>query len=153
MVSNIYINSVLKDVQFFRGTFSCNSLPHLKRFEKNLFVVNHDKQGQEGSHFVFLEVEGTRALYMDPLGEELSNTHIKTYLRRQNVFKIKNVIFPVQHVLSVNCGFYSLLAVIARSRNMSVQEFLNLFSQSDPLENDANIHVILSNIMNLTEQK
>ena len=80
MVSNLYIDKNLKHLKGFKGTFSCDNIPFWGSNDRKMFIVNLSQENKKGSHFVFIEIEKDKALYLDPLGKNLSNSFIKKSL-------------------------------------------------------------------------
>ena len=97
MVSNLYIDKNLKHLKGFKGTFSCDNIPFWGSNDRKMFIVNLSQENEKGSHFVFIEIEKDKALYLDPLGKNLSNSFIKKSLvingckklhTNQNLYKV-----------------------------------------------------------------
>ena len=109
MVSNLFINKSLKFIQAFAGTYSCNNIPIIKSYRAPVyFIINLDIESGEGTHFVYLEIFGKTALFWDPLGFSIRNNHIKEYLRRIKIKKIKCVTQQIQDFNSISCGLFCI---------------------------------------------
>lgn len=109
MVSNIYINSSLKFINSFAGTYSCNNIPIIASYRAPVhFIINLDKENGRGTHFIYLEIFRKSALFWDPLGFLLKNTHIKKYLRRIKITKIRCISRQIQDISSISCGLFCI---------------------------------------------
>ena len=62
----------------------------------------------------FIEIEKDKALYLDPLGKNLSNSFIKKSLVINGCKKITYLSKPVQSMFSTSCGLFCILFTVAR---------------------------------------
>ena len=79
MVSNLYVNSMLKNLPHFRGCIACDQLETIQvnRGEKHQFVINTGLSTTPGEHFVYLEMRiGKPPLFVDSFGSPISNEFI-----------------------------------------------------------------------------
>ena len=146
MVSNLYIDKNLKHLKGFKGTFSCDNIPFWGSNDRKMFIVNLSEENKKGSHFVFIEIEKDKALYLDPLGKNLSNSFIKKSLVINGCKKITYLSKPVQSMFSTSCGLFCILFTVARVKKISPRKMLSFFNNTNLLKNDKAIPSILKKI-------
>jgi hypothetical protein len=133
MVSNYYIDDVLKSFHNFKGTFSSNNIPLIKNNES--VICNFSKVGEEGSHFIFLTCYEENLYYFDSLNLSFLPEDVAAYfLHFKNVINLSK---RIQHPNSSFCGFYCILAFLACNFNIVffVNNILTIFKKHS-LEND-----------------
>lgn len=108
MVSNIYIDEMLKNVKGFKGTFSSNDIPFL--LDNESAIINFSKFNEKGTHFIAIFKNSKYLYYFDSLDLGFIPNEIKKYFT--NYKAINNVSKGIQHFSSVFCGFYSILAIL-----------------------------------------
>jgi hypothetical protein len=119
MVSNFYLDDVLKSFNSFKGTFSSNNIPFLKEGES--VICNFSRVGEVGTHFIFLHNKNNTLHYFDSLKLPIIPEDVTTYfLLYQNVDVISQ---RIQHPNSSFCGFFCVLAFLAC--NLDVDFFTN----------------------------
>jgi len=134
MVSNFYLDDVLKSFKNFKGTFSSNNIPILKSYES--VICNFSPVGEEGTHFVFLCNTKNTLYYFDSLKLSIIPEDVASYfLFYQNVVNISK---RIQHPNSSFCGFYCVLAFLACNLHVSffTENILNVFKECS-MENDS----------------
>jgi len=134
MVSNFYLDDVLKSFKNFKGTFSSNNIPILKNHES--VICNFSKVGEVGSHFVFLCNTNNVIYYFDSLKLPIIPEDVASYfLFYQNVVDISK---RIQHPDSSFCGFYCVLAFLACNLDIIffTNDVLNVFKECN-MENDS----------------
>ena len=133
MVSNVFIDDVLRKFKNFRGTFSSNNIPLLQ--ENQGVICNFSKEREEGTHFIFLFFKNKKLYFFDSLKLGLVSNDINRYIScYPNVVDISR---GIQHHTSIFCGFYCILAYITCNINVNffTNEVLSVFTESS-LEND-----------------
>lgn len=133
MVSNYYLDDVLKSFQNFKGTFSSNNIPTLANNES--VICNFSKVGEEGSHFIYLTCIEENLYYFDSLNLSFLPEDVASYfLHYKNVINLSK---RIQHPNSSFCGFYCILAFLACNFNIVffTNNILNVFKEYS-LEND-----------------
>jgi hypothetical protein len=133
MVSNFYIDDVLKSFPNFKGTFSSNNIPILENEES--VICNFSKVGEEGTHFIFITLQEGSLYYFDSLNLSFIPKDVTSYFS-----SYKNVVIlskRIQHTNSSFCGFYCILAFLACNFNIFffTNNILNVFKESS-FEND-----------------
>jgi len=133
MVSNYYIDDVLKAFKNFKGVFSSNNIPILENNES--VICNFSRVGEEGSHFIFLTREEEKLYYFDSLNLSFLPEDVAAYfLLYENVINLSK---RIQHPNSSFCGFYCILAFLACNINIVffIKNILSVFEKYR-LEND-----------------
>lgn len=134
MVSNFYVDNVLKSFKNFKGTFSSNNIPILKDCES--VICNFSRVGEEGTHFVFLCNKKNIIYYFDSLKLSIIPEDVASYfLLYQNVVDISK---RIQHSNSSFCGFFCVLAFLACNLDITffTNDILNVFKECS-MENDS----------------
>lgn len=133
-LTNVYIDSVLFKCcpNFFRGTFSSNSIPkELSQLTQYAVVVNHSKDFEPGTHFVCIVSFRTHVLYLDSYALPCTNDDICSFLLDQNKTILHNE-NRLQHAESNFCGFYCIFWVLYFSHRNTVSAKFS----SDLMAND-----------------
>lgn len=87
-------------------------------------VVNTDKLGQDGAHWLALYVSGpSKVEYFDSLARKTIVTDIRKYLRR---FKECNKNYvPLQPLNSEACGYYCVYFLLERCRGVRFDKIVH----------------------------
>ena len=97
------------------------------------FIVNLQKSGLPGSHFVCILIKSDKIYYFDSLAFPIVNSYIDTKLETFNK-PIYVSTKAIQGADSVFCGMYCIaFLVICQNRKKSFEEFLDMFSFDSPL--------------------
>ena len=134
---------------YFRGVFPCDGLPDKKyRGRQNAYIVNTDKKGQPGKHWMALwtrdnlcEVMDSYALPIEVYGAQPLEDWLK---------KWKYVVSngqSLQNVNSKSCGHYALMFLKAKARGHSMADFLSQFSKHDYVANDHVVGQMLKSVI------
>lgn len=110
MVSNYYIEEVMKNVKGFKGVFSSNNIPLLKQNNSSL-ILNFDKEDEPGSHFIAVFLTKNHLLYFDSLNLGFTPIDIAVYINKYK--KCLNMSQSLQNFNSDFCGFYCILFILA----------------------------------------
>lgn len=133
MVSNLYIDNILKTFPSFKGTFSSDNILLLEDNES--IICNFSKEKEEGSHFVFIIFKDKTLYYFDSLGLPFIPQDVSNYF--SNYSNVSNISKPIQHPTSIFCGFFCILAFLACNLDVDffVKDILKLFKINN-LQND-----------------
>jgi hypothetical protein len=117
-LTNVYIEKVLLPrCKYFRGVYSCNSIPEDIVHSQNFCIIcNLSKLGEPGTHFVCIIVRPEYALYIDSFGMTCHEPNISHFLSRLN----KPVFYNnrrVQDFSSRLCGGFCMLFVLFFERS------------------------------------
>ena len=142
MVSNLYLNDMLKHINQFKGTYSCNNIPNLTSMQ-NLFIVNLSKENCIGTHFISLYIFSIKSKwvieYFDPLGNKCTNNFILKYMKRySNNYSYSS--FAIQSKISNRCGLFCMGYVIECSKyGGNIFTFVKKFNLRQSYVNDRKI--------------
>lgn len=120
----------------FLGVFPSDIHPFKINRKNSFFLIfNLSKYYQKGSHFIAIVKIKNKIIYFDPLGKKCSNIGILKFLLKTKTKVIYNT-KKIQSDFSIFCGFFCLSFLIAMSNNYSLTDYLNLFSESNFVNND-----------------
>ena len=111
----------------FLNTASFRSFPVL-------MLINLDKSGMNGSHWIGLGIFKNSIEVFDPLGFEIFNwpripCNLLNFLHKHSTNRTLYFSRRVQHDSSILCGFYCLFYVMRRSK-LSMNQISSHFSKS-----------------------
>ena len=125
---------------YYPGAFPCDGLPSKPRGQQSAYIVNTDKKGQPGKHWIALwtrdnvcEVMDSYALPIEVYGAQ----PLEDWLKRWK-YVVSNG-QSLQNVNSKSCGHYALMFLKAKARGHGMTDFLSQFSKHDYVTND---HVV-----------
>ena len=127
------INKDLKDVQFYAGCVSSDSLP--LHCSDAVFVVNTDKSTEPGEHWGVVGVLSRIGFYFSSFGNQPTESQVVKFLKSNAdcwLFSNKRL----QSTSSSTCGLYCVMLIKAMAQGLSLQDFLNIFDESSPDKND-----------------
>ena len=134
----------------FYGTLACDELPKRpKKRTPQAYIVNTDRQGEPGQHWLALWTEGTVCELMDSFAlplEHYQATPLERWIRTHWTHLVTNG-QSLQAIPSQSCGHYCLLYLRDKARGRSLQDFLNLFSPHDYVANDHRVGQMLKRII------
>ena len=132
LLSNIFINNLLKDNNFFEGCFSKDRIILLDN-NKSL-IYNLQNSNQNGSHWCSISRRNNVIFIFDSFGiGEIPSEVYKIYKN----FKIITNIYQIQHISSILCGLYSISFILYDVKNKNIFiHFLTLFNKSNFLKNE-----------------
>jgi len=144
------INAALNNVPGYLGTFAMDELRDLKiRIFPSYLIVNLDKRGNEGTHWIAIALYLNDVFVCDSLGTILPNDqlpqqlidflHIVSFKKKLHITK------QLQKLTSSLCGEYTVYFVYTMSSNHSYESFLCNFGQ-DCVLNDVIIHLLFSSL-------
>lgn len=114
MLTNLYIEKVFKNVKGFLGVFSSNNAIQLKNPGESI-IINFDKVGESGSHFIAIFLTSKELLYFDSLNFPIIPISLANYLSHYK--KIRDHSKSLQSFKSTFCGFYCMLFIICNVLN------------------------------------
>lgn len=139
------VNSLLKDIKSFKGTFPRDMLPRPKTFPFSA-VCNLDTSTESGSHWVALYIgKDGIGYYMDSYGRPPITDDILTFLDTncRNGWAYSPLI--LQSIDSSVCGYYAVLFIRIITNGIEYCDYLNIFN-SDPFYNDQLVKLLVDSI-------
>ena len=140
MISNHDINAyVARDPYISRiygGTLAIDELPRTQQARPTLFIVNTDPAHLPGSHWLGVYVSD-KSEHFDSAGQP-PLPRLKNFLSNQSlssVYMYNNI--RIQDSSSYTCGLFCLMYAYYRSRGLSFDTFLSMFSYSDLEQNES----------------
>lgn len=110
MLTNLYLEEVLKVIPGFRGVFSSDEVPKLEQKFSSL-IINFDEKTEPGSHYIALFRKQKKCFYFDPLKLNFLPVKVGEYLYQYNtIYDLSN---NIQSFQSTYCGFYCILFIIS----------------------------------------
>ena len=121
----------------FLGCFPADVQPPTKK--RNFSIIfnlsNHD---EKGSHYVALSSNKENIIYFDSFGEPLKNAFLLNFVKKYK--KNKKFSFnknKLQDEQSSFCGIFCLSFLASQEKNVSLKNYVKLFSEKNLKENDA----------------
>ena len=135
-LSNVYLNNLLTPYcKYFKGVFSCNTIPNFSKNQKFSCIINLSKENEEGTHYVSIFYDTKKIEYFDSFGYSNYNYDIQKYLDRLST----NIIYnskTIQSIDSFFCGYYCAFFVLMKENGMSFKKIVDCFSSIDLNNND-----------------
>lgn len=124
------INSILKDVKHFKGTFARNKMPTIRQRPSSI-IINTDSSSEDGEHWVamYFNRDGV-CEYFDSLGFPPLHQIFYEYIDRNSTGPLIYSCAPLQQATSQLCGTYCIEFILARSRGESFKKFIGKFSRN-----------------------
>ena len=125
-ISNVYIDKLMEKISIsFNGTFSIDNIPV---FNDDVFsiIINLSKQNEIGTHFIAVYVLENKIIYFDSFGNQLNNSSLKRYLKKDK----KPIVFSkiqIQNLLSSHCGFFCIAFILCIENGITLDDFLKKF--------------------------
>jgi hypothetical protein len=137
-IENILFNDY-KSKKYFKAVIEIDELPRSKRKIKNsAYVINTDKKSGQGEHWIsFFYDKNSNCEFFDSLGFGPEFYSLDGFLLKTGK-KVFTNNFAIQSIFSEYCGYYAILFVLLRSRNISFETFLEYFN-IDSIKNDLKI--------------
>ena len=127
------LNASLKSINFFAGTFPCDSLPKdlSPRRKPCALIVNTDPNGAKGEHWtvLILEADGSGE-YFDSFGLPPMVPQVYKYLNLQCPSGFAYSCQTLQHPEAVTCGLYCVSFIKHRAEGGSLLQFLQKFTRN-----------------------
>ena len=115
----------------FIGVFSINNLPKL--IKDGAYVINLDKYGDVGTHWIALFCNRNEIVYFDSFGVQHVPEEIKNFVGNKNI--ITNI-FRVQANDSVMCRYFCIGFIDFMLASKKLTYFTNMFSPHVFKKND-----------------
>ena len=115
----------------FIGVFSINNLPKL--IKDGAYVINLDKYGDVGTHWIALFCNRNEIVYFDSFGVHHVPEEIKNFVGNKNI--ITNI-FRVQANDSVMCRYFCIGFIDFMLASKKLTYFTNMFSPHVFKKND-----------------
>jgi len=116
----------------FRGVFARDALPSNPR--KGFYIMNFDKTGEPGSHWVCMEIGENSNTYFDSYGRKPPRfRHLMTFLGGKKMERNKKTL---QHDYSTTCGQWCLYYIWRRCDGWTMKNITRPFNVKTPLVND-----------------
>lgn len=138
----LFNDSVSKNI--FCGVFAADQVPVLNK-KYAAYVVNTDKTGLPGRHWVALFVDNYKLEYFDSYGQPPLTKF--NYFLKDRRYTYNNE--QLQSVISTACGQYVIYYILQRCKRVSMQDIVNDFSDNY-LENDIIVTDVINTRYNLT---
>lgn len=135
-------NSVTR--QFYKGCFSADTLPENKGY-RSAYVVNLDKQGEPGSHWVAIFGEGNRCFYFDSFGLPPYVDTIKDWTR-ENYLKVFHNDIQHQRDETRTCGCFAVWFLFLMSSGTTFYDIIKFLKRID--NDDEYIVAFMSSVFN-----
>ena len=122
-------------MKHFKGVFAIDRLPLVFSLPA-IFIINHDRYGMPGSHWVSISINDTGiATYFDSYGLEPIQNYLKFFLRLHSKHWNYNKT-RLQGVISAVCGQYSCVFALYESMGLGMDAFIKRFSKTNFCFND-----------------
>lgn len=139
------MNSVDITKNKFKGVYACDKLPKKAVVKPSFYIANTDPSNKPGEHWVAIYFPKNKpAEYFCPAGQ-FPITPFVSFLNKNSKSFIYNK-KRIQSNFSVLCGVYCCIFIYFRCKNMSFNNFLNLFNYSNLVLNDLLVLTIFKNI-------
>ena len=138
MVSNFYINDVLKNISSFCGTFSCDNIKSGDSSVKlNSYIINLSSKNDLGTHFIALSInhEDKKVFYFDSFGYKCTNKKILRFISKYG-YKYRYCNRQIQDPLSVYCGFFCICFVVSTHLSIPFTRIVKLYDEHNLIKND-----------------
>ena len=141
------INTMLRHITMFAGTFPSDIVPIQQRKYPQAFVINTAPNRTSGEHWTALILTDSKCLYFDSLGCQIQNVSLLKSLKKVGVRYYKYNSCQIQSVLSSSCGYYCIAFVMSFVSNSSYSNFMSKFV-TDLKQNDDICYKFIKTILN-----
>lgn len=124
----------LEDAPGFIGCFASNIIPSIRRLPCS-FIVNTEKMGHPGSHWVAVHMSENHCLYFDSFGLPIMEEDIFKYIETYYTHTVFNQTC-IQDWSSVACGLFCIAFIKNVFSVESFNHFINCFSTDNLIAND-----------------
>ena len=142
MTTSVQIEEFLQMKKNFLGCFPCNQLPSFPKLLPKSMVVNTDKAGESGEHWVALFLTKNECLYFDSFGLPILEKSLLIYLRSHYTSAIYSNIC-IQEYKSDRCGLFCIGFVQSVKDIYSYLSFIKMFDDETLEKND---HIIAKHL-------
>ena len=136
-LSTSQINNLLQFESDYVGCFPSNKIPPIKRFPSKI-VINTEKSGHPGNHWVALHLTHDVSLYFDSFGLPVIEYDVYNYLKKY----CRNITYNricIQDLSSSACGLFCIAFIKNVSSLKTYHHFMNNFYLDNLKENDRKI--------------
>lgn len=135
--------------KIFQGVYPADLLPTINKIKKPLLIANTKSSKHVGEHWVAFFVDKRKKVLeiFDSSGKTTihNNKHFASYFKKNfSGMQVKYSTLCIQHFLSNICGVYCLVYALYKSKNISLEKFLQLFTLNSQ-ENDKKVLNIFEN--------
>lgn len=129
-MTNNFIDHMLRNVDTYKGTYSCDTIPPYSMFlhalEKTSYdrftiIVNLSKVKDAGTHWVLVCVTPMCTLYMDPGGSGCENANILSFMLSTGRPIFESPI-EYQGFLSIWCGLFCTAFALFINQSSELQQ-------------------------------
>ena len=121
------INSMLRHINMFAGTYPSDIVPVIRKKYPQAFVINTAPEMFSGDHWTALILSDDRCFYFDSLGYPIQNISLLKSLKRAGVKDYKYNSRQIQSVLSNSCGYYCAAFILSFVHGVSYSSFISNF--------------------------
>jgi hypothetical protein len=134
MLSNIYIENLMKYFPGFKGVYSSDNAIILNKKNESI-IINFDTQYEKGSHFVAVFMHSSKECsYFDSLNNSIIPNKIHSYLQKYS--SVKNCSIQIQPLMSTYCGFYCMMYIVANIIGLGYWKSIVSKFKKSPQTND-----------------
>ena len=141
------INSMLKHIIMFVGTFPSDIVPVYRKKYPQAFVINTAPEKTSGEHWTALILSDNKCLYFDSLGHQIQNLSLLKSLKRAGVKDYTYNSRQIQSVLSNSCGYYCIAFILSFVYGVSYHSFISNF-MTELKQNDDICYKFIKKVMN-----
>ena len=124
--------------KYYKGIFARNELCFIHIEKPALYIVNTAHAFESYGHWLVIFIsDNDQVEIFDSFAKELNSRHaniLNFVMSLNKSYTFSNKI--IQSPLSLKCGLFCLYFAYFRSRNISFDEILNIFSSVDLISND-----------------
>ena len=131
------LNSRLKNVPNYQGSFALDELTQVKIRYPTFLVVNLDERNSRGNHWIALAIYFDSVYVCDTLGGVLpSRKWPQKWLNFLSLITVHRSLFITKQLSDSGlCGLFCVTFILEMSKHNNFKEFISLFS-SDLSTND-----------------
>jgi hypothetical protein len=147
-MNSLQIREILKNDKYskyyFKKVIAIDQLPQCcNKIKTSAYVINTDEHYKQGQHWVAIFYTKKRTCeFFDSFGMGPEFYGLDKFISKTSNSCITNNI-ALQSFISEYCGYYCILFILLRSRNISFNKFLNYFGV-DSIENDLKIKNLIN---------
>ena len=133
----------------FYGTVACDRLPKQPNRSSCGYIVNTDPHNKPGKQWLGLWTYDNVCEVMDSYALPLQSYEahpLNDWIVKHWTYVVTNG-KSLQAVQDTSCGHYALIYLKERIRGCSLQDFLNMFSRYDYVENDHKVGQMLKKLI------
>ena len=128
------INKILRKEKGFLGCFPSDNLPHVKTNKSFSVIINTDRKGKTGDHWLALICEKNKAFYFDSFGCPILEFDVQKWVEKFDILYWSTK--PIQPLTSKQCGTYCIEFIRCVRNLESYKRFLSVFKVNNPELNE-----------------